>query len=231
MWNFRSPHARQQPQVQTPSPNQQQQPVKQAAPPAKPAAPSTEKTHLLASEKPATPAAPSADKVEKVPPHVTQAEPSFPWEQVGTFVDAENPPPFNVLKAMNMDGANKIMTNYVVEKYYADLWWNCSLAVLTCVFSWVIARLGGGFFSLCFVLICASTVYRTEFRRFNRNLRDDMLRLSAIENLEEKTETMDWLNSFLSKFWVIYMPALSEMVLTQANTVMKDVATPPPIDN
>ncbi|GME93423.1 unnamed protein product [Ambrosiozyma monospora] len=182
-----APHARQQPQVQTP--NQQQQPGKQAAPQAKPSsAPSTEKTALLASEKSA---APAAEKTEKVPAHVTHAEPSFPWEQVGTFVDAENPPPFNVLKAMNMDGANKIMTNYVVEKYYADLWWNCSLAVLTCIFSWVIARLGGGFFSLCFVLICASTVYRTEFRRFNRNLRDDMQRLSAIESLEEKTETMD----------------------------------------
>ncbi|ODV86448.1 hypothetical protein CANARDRAFT_27659 [[Candida] arabinofermentans NRRL YB-2248] len=154
----------------------------------------------------------------------------FPWKKIGSLIDPMNPPDISELKTLNMESTNKAVQNYVLEKYYADLYWNCSLMIGTCFFAWFFARLGGGFFSLCFVLICSSAVYRTEFRRFGRNLRDDMLRVDAAEHLEEKLETMHWLNSFLAKFWVIYMPALSEMVITQANAVMKDVQPPPPID-
>ncbi|KAG7697487.1 hypothetical protein KL929_002234 [Ogataea haglerorum] len=154
----------------------------------------------------------------------------FPWQKIGSFIDPLHPPSIEELKAINMDSGDYLIQNYLKDKYYSDFYYNCSLMVGTCLFAWLTARLGGGLFSLGFVLICASASYRNEFRRFNRNLRDDMLRLSAAKHLENKVETMEWLNSFLAKFWVIYMPALSEMVITQANTVLKDVAPPPPID-
>ncbi|ABN67748.2 putative xylanase/chitin deacetylase, partial [Scheffersomyces stipitis CBS 6054] len=62
------------------------------------------------------------------------------------------------------------------------------------------------------------------FRRFNRDIRDDLARVNAINRLDNEAETMEWLNSFLDKFWVIYMPAMSEMVLTIANGILKDLA-------
>ncbi|KAH3671943.1 hypothetical protein OGAPHI_000129 [Ogataea philodendri] len=160
----------------------------------------------------------------------TNGKVDFPWQKIGSFIDPANPPKPEEFKAINMDSGNTLIQGYLKDKYYSDFYYNCSLMVGTCLFAWLIARLGGGFFALGFVLICASASYRNEFRRFNRNIRDDMLRLDAAKQLEDRHETMEWLNSFLAKFWVIYMPELSDMVIAQANTVLKDVAPPPPID-
>ncbi|EGW34762.1 uncharacterized protein SPAPADRAFT_145197 [Spathaspora passalidarum NRRL Y-27907] len=51
-----------------------------------------------------------------------------------------------------------------------------------------------------------------------------MTRTLSVERLSNQAETMEWMNSFLDKFWVIYMPAFSEMVMTQANAILKDQA-------
>ena len=39
------------------------------------------------------------------------------------------------------------------------------------------ARLGGGILSLGLVLLFTNSVYRSEMRRFNRNIRDDLTRV------------------------------------------------------
>ena len=61
-------------------------------------------------------------------------------------------------------------------------------------------------------------------RRFNRNIRDDLTRIKADDRLANELETMEWMNSFLDKFWVIYMPAFSETVMFQTNEILKDQA-------
>lgn len=113
---------------------------------------------------------------------------------------------------------------YITDHFYGDWYWNTALIIGNCFFAWLVARLGGGILWLGVVLLGTNSVYRLEFRRFNRDIRDDMRRVAASNRLEDVTETMEWLNSFLDKFWVIYMPALSEMVLFQANEVLKDSA-------
>lgn len=143
---------------------------------------------------------------------------TFSWKNVGPWNTESTSDKKHTLKVVkNVEG-------YIIDHLYGDWYWNCSIVIGTCFFSWLVARLGGGFLSLVFVLLCTSSVYRTEYRRFNRNIRDDMNRIASSNRLENELETMEWLNSFLDKFWVIYMPALSEQVLFQANEVMKDLA-------
>lgn len=144
--------------------------------------------------------------------------PSFAWESVGAW---------DVLG--NLDKEKELRTiknieDYVTDHFYGDWYWNTVLPIGVCFFSYVFARYGFSFLWLIVVLLCASSVYRAEFRRFNRDVRDDMARINASNRLEDELETMEWLNSFLAKFWVIYMPALSEMVMFQANEVLKDNA-------
>ncbi|CDK25376.1 unnamed protein product [Kuraishia capsulata CBS 1993] len=151
----------------------------------------------------------------------------FKWQEVGFFNDT------NVKKTLTprdsdsstfLQQQTAFLQRYIMDKYYSDLYWNTSLVIGTCFFAWFAARFGGGILALVFVLFGASSVYRAEFRRFNRNLRDDMARIGAADRLENTIETMDWMNDFLAKFWVIYMPALSEMVLQQAHEALKDAA-------
>lgn len=154
----------------------------------------------------------------------------FPWKKIGMFVDPEDTHSAENLKNLTPQASDSMVKHYIMDKYYSDIYWNCSLMIGTCIFAWFSAKCGGGFLSLVFVLICSATAYGTEFRRFNTNLRDDMARASAVRSIEGKPETIEWLNSFLAKFWVIYMPAMSEMVLTIANANLEVVPAPPPID-
>lgn len=161
----------------------------------------------------------------------------FPWEKIGFYIDAKHPPTTRALRALAASGATSgasagagdAVRRYISEKYYSDVYWNTALAAGTLAFAWAAGYGGGGVLALGAVLLFCWTIYRTEMRRFNTNLRDDMRRIAASESLDTRLETMDWLNSFLAKFWVIYMPALSEMVITQANNVLKDVEPPAPI--
>lgn len=153
----------------------------------------------------------------------------FPWRKIGSFVDADSELSTEELKDLSIEDDSNKLTTYIYEKYYADLYWNCSLIICCCFASWVFSYYGFGFLSFIFVSIFTFASYRSEFRRFNTNIRDDMERIQSKENLEKSLESMDWLNNFLAKFWVIYMPALSDLVISNTNAVLSEVAPPPPI--
>lgn len=94
----------------------------------------------------------------------------------------------------------------------------------TCVFSWIVAALGGGLGWLLIVLGFTFTSYRLSISRMKRNSTDDVAREAALKRIETDSEKLEWLNSFLVKFWVIYEPVLSETVIGVANQVLAGAA-------
>lgn len=145
-------------------------------------------------------------------------KPNFAWRSIGSWDNITGND-----KKQSLDTA-KAVENYVMDHLYGDWYYNTSLIIGVSFFSWWFARYGFSIFTLVLVLLCAGSVYRAEFRRFNRDIRDDMARVDARNRLENELETMEWLNSMLAKFWVIYMPALSELVMYNANEILKDQA-------
>ncbi len=77
--------------------------------------------------------------------------------------------------------------------------------------------------------ICA-TYYRTSVRRVRRNFRDDLNRELALKKLETDTESLEWINSFMSKFWPIYQPVLAQTVINSVDQVLSS-ATPAFLDS
>lgn len=161
---------------------------------------------------------PSIPEKDKSHERLTQPGelPSYNWKLIGSWdlpVD---------LKVTHK--AYLASQDFVVDHFYGDWYYNTALPVGVSFFAYIFARYGCNIWWLGFIFLCAVSVYKAEFRRFNRNVRDDILRVKSSNRLEDELETMEWMNLFLSKFWVIYMPALSDLVLFQANEVMKDQA-------
>ena len=77
--------------------------------------------------------------------------------------------------------------------------------------------------------IC-STYYRTSIRRVRRNFRDDITREMALKKLETENESVEWINSFLVKFWPIYQPVLAQTVINSVDQVLSG-ATPAFLDS
>lgn len=140
----------------------------------------------------------------------------FPWKKIMGFSPSGKG---------TIDNNNAELTKtYIMETFYNDWYSNIILMVGTCFFAWLFAYIGLSWWSLGLVFFGASSVYNTEYRRFNRNIRDDLKRVTIDETMSGRTETTLWLNSFLSKFWVIYMPVLSKQVKDIANPILDDVA-------
>lgn len=131
---------------------------------------------------------------------------------------------------MDLIDRAQLLESYIRDRFIGDWVANTYLIVGTAFFSWLVAYLGGGMAWLFVVLAFAATIYRNSFTRLERNLTDDLSRENAMKKLETDTESLEWLNSFLDKFWIIYEPVLSETVIGVANQVLSG-ATPPLVES
>jgi Ca2+-dependent lipid-binding protein len=80
------------------------------------------------------------------------------------------------------------------------------------------------------VMAICGTYYRTSIRRVRRNFRDDVNRELAKSRLETDNESLEWINSFLVKFWPIYAPVLAQTVINSVDQVLS-TSTPAFLDS
>lgn len=111
-----------------------------------------------------------------------------------------------------------------------DWYHNTGVIVFACLASWVVALLGGGLAWVFIVMAICGTYYRTSIRRVRRNFRDDVNREMAKARLETDTESLEWINSFLVKFWPIYAPVLCQTIINSVDQVLS-TTTPAFLDS
>ena len=118
----------------------------------------------------------------------------------------------------------------ISDKLFGDWYHNTAIIIFACLLSWVIAVLGGGLGWVFLVMATCGTYYRTSIRRVRRNFRDDVSRELAKARLETDTESLEWINSFLVKFWPIYAPELCKTIIASVDQVLS-TSKPPLIDS
>lgn len=116
------------------------------------------------------------------------------------------------------------------DKFFGDWYHNTGVIIFACLSSWVIAMLGGGLGWVFLVMAACGTYYRTSIRRVRRNFRDDINRELAKARLETDTESLEWINSFLVKFWPIYAPELCKTIIASVDQVLS-TSTPAFLDS
>lgn len=112
----------------------------------------------------------------------------------------------------------------------SDWYYNAAVIVFACLASWLVAVLGGGLGWVFIVMAFCGTYYRTSLRRVRRNFRDDLNREVSLKRLETDTESLEWINSFLVKFWPIYQPVLAATIISSVDQVLSG-ATPGFLDS
>ncbi|EFX02579.1 membrane bound c2 domain containing protein [Grosmannia clavigera kw1407] len=118
----------------------------------------------------------------------------------------------------------------IPDKFFGDWYYNAGVIVFACLSSWFVAVLGGGLGWVLIIMAGCSTYYRTSVRRVRRNFRDDLNRELSLKRLETDTESLEWINSFLLKFWPIYQPVLAQTIINSVDQVLSG-ATPSFLDS
>jgi Ca2+-dependent lipid-binding protein len=79
-------------------------------------------------------------------------------------------------------------------------------------------------------MAACATYYRTSIRRVRRNFRDDITRELALKKLDTDNESLEWINSFLVKFWPIYQPVLAQTIINSVDQILS-TSTPAFLDS
>ncbi|KFY82639.1 hypothetical protein V500_10413 [Pseudogymnoascus sp. VKM F-4518 (FW-2643)] len=116
------------------------------------------------------------------------------------------------------------------DKFYGDWYHNTAIIIFACLASYFIAVLGGGLAWVFLIMAGCGTYYRTSLRRVRRNFRDDVNREMAKTKSESDTESLEWMNNFLDKFWPIYAPVIADTVINSVDQVLS-TATPAFLDS
>ena len=118
----------------------------------------------------------------------------------------------------------------VDEKFFGDWYHNAGIIIFACLSSWTVAAFGGSLGWVFIVMAACGTYYRTSIRRVRRNFRDDVNRELAKTKLDTDTESLEWINSFMTKFWPIYAPILCATVINSVDQVLS-TSTPAFLDS
>ncbi|KAG1468857.1 hypothetical protein G6F56_003596 [Rhizopus delemar] len=123
-----------------------------------------------------------------------------------------------------------IVSKFLNEAYYGEWYHNAAVMLFAVTFSWLLTRCGGGLMACLVVGAFLATYYQTSIRRLRRNVRDDIQRELSLHRLETESESADWINHFMSRFWLIYEPVLSAQIIETADSILVD-STPAFLDS
>nr|CDP22608.1 Putative tricalbin [Podospora anserina S mat+] len=160
--------------------------------------------------------------------HVEEDEDNW-WEKTG-WEPRFGWPAESSLEGESMLDHQTLLETQIPEKFFGDWYHNAAVIAFACLSSWLVAVLGGGLAWVFIIGAACSTYYRTSLRRVRRNFRDDITRELALKKLETDNESVEWINSFLVKFWPIYQPVLAQTVISSVDQVLSN-ATPAFLDS
>ncbi|KAI9473518.1 MAG: C2 domain-containing protein [Benjaminiella poitrasii] len=128
------------------------------------------------------------------------------------------------------DDQEDLVSHFLDKAYYGEWYHNAAVMLFTVVFTWLLTKLGGGLMACIVIGAFLATYYQTSIRRLRRNVRDDIQRELAMNRLETESESADWINHFVSRFWLIYEPVLSAQIIGIADSILVD-STPSFLDS
>ncbi|ODQ65634.1 tricalbin [Nadsonia fulvescens var. elongata DSM 6958] len=146
---------------------------------------------------------------------------AYSWRNTGDWVNKAKPKSDEEANDLLMKVS--LMESFLNDTFMNDWFYNTSLVITATFFAWFFARWGGGLAWLFIVLAFASTTYCVSIGRFRYNVRDDLARRQGFKNVETSVEHLEWLNTFLIKFWLIYEPVLSTTIVATTNQVLSGV--------
>ncbi|WAQ89720.1 hypothetical protein PtA15_11A411 [Puccinia triticina] len=140
------------------------------------------------------------------------------WYKVGwaAQIESADPSKSDPDEAKHVD----LLETFLSEVYYGTWFHNAAVIFFAVAASHYITLFGGGWSSLIIILAICTTYYTTSIRRLRKNVRGDISRELAKQRLYQDHETVDWLNNFLNRFWLIYEPVLSATIVASVDQIL-----------
>ncbi|KAI9105980.1 C2 domain-containing protein, partial [Phlyctochytrium arcticum] len=141
--------------------------------------------------------------------------------------DGEIPRPLRSAALATVGALDKMkgqVDNYKPLVEYLIYWENLKTALyfsFSIVFAWALGKLGFGFGHVIVVLIMAGGAFRRNQKRLRNKLRNEIGKQVALRRMDGESETVNWMNLFLTRLWGIFEPTLAEGVKAAVNGILE----------
>lgn len=163
--------------------------------------------------------------VASKPPPRQPVEPTYRgWKEVGGWENSDK---------LTLDDESaallahvSIYDQYLPAAVYGDWFHNVGFLIVGGLLSWIVGWFRFSLAPLFFIMVVFSVLYRASIRKYRSALREQAQREFSIKSIENDYETMDWLNTFLEKFWHFLEPSVSQIVCDQVNPILASSPAP-----
>lgn len=146
------------------------------------------------------------------------ANPSYiGWKQIGGWQEGDALTEADLLIDLSKD---TFLNNVIPDKFYGDWYHQLALIIIAGVLSFGVGYFGFSFAPVFFIGLVTAALYRTSSIKFRSKIRDLLQKELTVQKIEDDYETLEWLNTFLDKYWPRLEPSVSQMVVQQVNEIL-----------
>ncbi|KAJ2443396.1 Tricalbin-2, partial [Coemansia sp. RSA 2424] len=103
----------------------------------------------------------------------------------------------------------------------SGLWRNCAGVFGLMFLTYILTALNFGIFGFAIAATFGAQWYRNSITRYRRNVKDDLQRAYERATITRTLESVGWMNEFVTRFWLMFEPSLSRMVIDMADPILE----------
>ncbi|SCV05484.1 LANO_0H08504g1_1 [Lachancea nothofagi CBS 11611] len=139
------------------------------------------------------------------------------WKQIGGWEEKDQLTLEDELLDVNSE---TFLDNLIPDKLYGDWYHAAAVFFVGGTLSFLVGKLRLSLAPVFFIILSMSFLYRATIKRYRATIRDQVQKEFTVQKVEGDLESMEWLNSFLDKYWTLLEPEISQMVVQQANEIL-----------
>ncbi|KAJ2160663.1 Tricalbin-2 [Coemansia sp. RSA 552] len=136
------------------------------------------------------------------------------WKEQGAIDSGKKSPPAAPPSVFDT------LSLYVEMVDQSGMWRNCAGVFCLMLLTYVLTALGFGIFGLAIAMTYGAQWYRNSITRYRRAVKDDIERAYEKATITRTLESVGWLNEFVTRFWLMFEPSLSRMVIDIVDPIL-----------
>ncbi|CAI4064759.1 hypothetical protein SUVZ_08G1240 [Saccharomyces uvarum] len=139
------------------------------------------------------------------------------WKQIGGWEEKDELTLNDELMDMSKE---TFLNNIIPDNLYGDWYHSVAIFFIGGVLSFALGHYKFSMGSAFFVIVITSLLYRTSAKKYRGSIRELVQKEFTVQKVENDYESLEWLNTFLDKYWPILEPSMSQIIVQQANEQM-----------
>lgn len=136
------------------------------------------------------------------------------WKQMGGWEESDTLTFEDELLGVNEE---TFLDNVIPDKAYGDWYHAVGIFFMGGFLSFLLGKFKFSLGPVFFIILATAVFYRTSVKKYRMSIRELAQKEFVVQKVEDDYESMEWLNSFLDKYWPIIEPSVSQIVVEQVN--------------